>query len=513
MNFVIVKVAKYCILSNMNTNGFKQRGSGVLMHISSLPGPYGIGTLGKNAYQFIDFLREAGQSYWQILPVCPTSYGDSPYQSFSTFAGNPYFIDFELLEKDGLISKSDYEGIDWGSNKSYVDYGLLYVKRHELFAKIQEYFEKNTPADYKAFCKKNAWWLNDFALFMAVKDAHNGVAFLEWEDDIRMREEKAVKEWTKKCARRIEYYKMLQYLFFKQWNDLRAYAAKNDIKIIGDIPIYVAADSADVWTHPENFKLNKKRVPVEVAGCPPDAFTELGQLWGNPVYNWKQHKADGYGWWKQRLKASLEIYDILRIDHFRGFESFYTIKYGMPDAKLGQWRKGPGAGLFKEVKNEFGEVPIIAEDLGFMTDEVRAMLKKCAFPGMKVVQFGFDGTADNAYLPDNYPENSIVYTGTHDNDTILGWTETGSPNEVENAMKYLKVAEKADIREAMMKAALNSKSFVCVLTMQDLIGLGHEARMNTPSTVGDNWKWRATEKQITKKIVAWLKKATEEAGR
>jgi 4-alpha-glucanotransferase len=497
----------------MNTNGFKQRGSGVLMHISSLPGPYGIGTLGKNAYQFIDFLREAGQSYWQILPVCPTSYGDSPYQSFSTFAGNPYFIDFELLEKDGLISKSDYEGIDWGSNKSYVDYGLLYVKRHELFAKIQEYFEKNTPADYKAFCKKNAWWLNDFALFMAVKDAHNGIAFLEWEDDIRMREEKAVKEWTKKCARRIEYYKMLQYLFFKQWNDLRAYAAKNDIKIIGDIPIYVAADSADVWTHPENFKLNKKRVPVEVAGCPPDAFTELGQLWGNPVYNWKQHKADGYGWWKQRLKASLEIYDILRIDHFRGFESFYTIKYGMPDAKLGVWRKGPGANLFKEVKNEFGDVPIIAEDLGFMTDEVRAMLKKCAFPGMKVVQFGFDGTADNAYLPDNYPENSIVYTGTHDNDTILGWTETGSPNEVENAMKYLKVEEKADVREAMMKAALNSKSFVCVLTMQDLIGLGHEARMNTPSTVGDNWKWRATEKQITKKIAAWLKKATEEAGR
>ena len=497
----------------MDTKGFKQRGSGVLMHISSLPGPYGIGTLGKNAYQFIDFLREAGQSYWQILPVCPTSYGDSPYQSFSTFAGNPYFIDFELLEKDGLISKSDYEGIDWGSNKSYVDYGLLYVKRHELFAKIQEYFEKNTPADYKAFCKKNAWWLNDFALFMAVKDAHNGIAFLEWEDDIRMREEKAVKEWTKKCAHRIEYYKMLQYLFFKQWNDLRAYAAKNDIKIIGDIPIYVAADSADVWTHPENFKLNKKRVPVEVAGCPPDAFTELGQLWGNPVYNWKQHKADGYGWWKQRLKASLEIYDILRIDHFRGFESFYTIKYGMPDAKLGVWRKGPGANLFKEVKNEFGDVPIIAEDLGFMTDEVRAMLKKCAFPGMKVVQFGFDGTADNAYLPDNYPENSIVYTGTHDNDTILGWTETGSPNEVENAMKYLKVEEKADVREAMMKAALNSKSFVCVLTMQDLIGLGHEARMNTPSTVGDNWKWRATEKQITKKIAAWLKKATEEAGR
>ena len=497
----------------METKGFKQRGSGVLMHISSLPGPFGIGTLGTNAYKFIDFLKEAEQAYWQILPVCPTSYGDSPYQSFSTFAGNPYFIDFELLEKDGLLSKADYEKINWGDNKSYVDYGLLYIKRHELFAKLQDNFEKKTPADYKAFCKKNAFWLEDYALFMAVKDAHNGVAFLEWEEDIRMRQPAAVKKWTKLCQRRMEYYKMLQYLFFKQWNALRDYAAKNDIRIIGDIPIYVAADSADVWTHPELFKLNKKCVPLEVAGCPPDAFTELGQLWGNPVYNWKEHKASGYAWWKQRLKASLEIYDILRIDHFRGFESFYTIKYGMPDAKLGLWRKGPGAALFAEVKKEFGEVPIIAEDLGFMTDEVRKMLKKCGFPGMKVVQFGFDGSEDNSYLPENYTENCIVYTGTHDNDTILGWTETGSENEVKNAMKYLKVESKEEVGPAMMKAALESKAFVCILTMQDLIGLGHEGRMNTPSTVGDNWKWRATEKQITKKIAAWLKKASADAGR
>ena len=497
----------------METKGFKERGSGVLMHISSLPGPYGIGTLGESAYKFVDFLKEAGQSYWQILPVCPTSYGDSPYQSFSTFAGNPYFIDFDLLEKDGLLSKADYEGIDWGSNEKYVDFGLLYIKRHELFAKIQNYFEKNTPADYEAFCTKNAYWLDDFALFMAVKDAHNGVAFLEWEEDIRMRKPAALEKWTKQCGRRIEYYKMLQYLFFKQWNQLRAYAAKNDIRIIGDIPIYVAADSADVWTHPENFMLDKKGVPVEVAGCPPDAFTALGQLWGNPVYNWKQHKASGYAWWKQRIKACLEIYDILRIDHFRGFESFYSIKYGSPDAKKGKWRKGPNADLFNEVKKEFGELPIIAEDLGFMTDEVREMLKECGFPGMKVVQFAFDGTEDNGYLPDNNPVNSIVYTGTHDNETILGWTESCSENELKNAMEYFKVEEKADIREAMMLSALNSKAFVCVLTMQDLIGLGHEARMNTPSTVGENWKWRATSEQISKKIAAWLKEASGKAGR
>ena len=497
----------------METKGFKERGSGVLMHISSLPGPYGIGTLGESAYKFVDFLKEAGQSYWQILPVCPTSYGDSPYQSFSTFAGNPYFIDFDLLVKDGLLSKSDYEGIDWGSNEKYVDYGLLYIKRHELFAKIQNYFEKKTPADYKAFCDKNAFWLEDFALFMAVKDAHNGVAFLEWEEDIRMREPAAVEKWTKQCARRIEYYNMLQYLFFKQWADLRAYAAKKDIRIIGDIPIYVAADSADVWTHPENFVLDKKGVPVEVAGCPPDAFTALGQLWGNPVYNWEQHKATGYAWWKQRIKACLEIYDILRIDHFRGFESFYTIKYGMPDAKKGEWRKGPNADLFNEVKKEFGNVPIIAEDLGFMTDEVREMLKECGFPGMKVVQFAFDGSEDNGYLPDNNPVNSIVYTGTHDNETILGWTESCSETELKNALEYFKVEEKADIREAMMLSALNSKAFVCVLTMQDLIGLGHEARMNTPSTVGENWKWRATSDQINEKIAAWLKDRTMAAGR
>ncbi len=497
----------------MNTKGFKQRGSGVLMHISSLPGPYGIGTLGKSAYKFIDFLKEAGQTYWQILPVCPTSYGDSPYQSFSTFAGNPYFIDFDLLEKDGFISKSDYEGIDWGSSERSIDYGLLYVKRHELFAKVQKYFEKNIPADYEDFCKKNAFWLEDFALFMSVKDAHNGVAFLEWEEDIRMREEKALSEWTKKCQHRIDYYKMLQYLFFRQWNALRSYASEKDIRIIGDIPIYVAADSADVWTHPENFMLDENCIPLEVAGCPPDAFTELGQLWGNPVYNWEQHKADGYSWWKQRLKASLEIYDILRIDHFRGFESFYTIKYGLPDAKKGQWRKGPGAELFAEVKKEFGEVPIIAEDLGFMTEEVRAMLKECGYPGMKLVQFAFDGSEDNDYLPDRNPENSIVYTGTHDNETILGWAENSPEAEVENALEYFKLEDKTDLREAMMLSALNCKSFVCILTMQDLIGLGHEARMNTPSTVGENWKWRALDSEITKDIADWLKAATESSNR
>lgn len=492
---------------------FKQRGSGVLMHISSLPGPFGIGTLGKNAYKFIDFLAKAGQSYWQILPVCPTGYGNSPYQSFSTFAGNPYFIDFDLLKKDGLLAKKDYEGIDWGSDPTSADFGLLYVRRNELFEKLQNNFEKKIPADYKAFCRKNKFWLEDFALFMAVKDAHNGASFMDWEKDIRLREEEAVKAWSKKCQRRIEYYKMLQYLFFKQWKDLRAYAASKDIKIIGDIPIYVSADSADVWTHPENFLLSKKGVPLEVAGCPPDAFTDKGQLWGNPVYNWKALKEDGYGWWKQRIKSSLEIYDILRIDHFRGFESFYCIKYGAEDAKNGKWRKGPGVDLFREVEKALGKVPIIAEDLGYLTPKVHKMLRDCGFPGMKVIQFAFGGDDTNTYLPHNIPENSIVYTGSHDNDPINGWVASCSPAELDHAMKYFKLTDKTQMRETMMKAALESKAFVCILTMQDLIGLGHEARMNFPSSVGENWKWRATEEQITAEQAAWLKKASKAAGR
>ena len=497
----------------MSNTQFKKRAGGVLMHISSLPGPYGIGTLGKNAYKFIDFLSKAGQSYWQILPVCPTSYGDSPYQSFSTFAGNPYFIDFDLLVKDGLISKSDYKNICWGEDDTKVDYGLLYVKRHELFAKIQTNFENNIPADYKEFCKKNAFWLKDYALFMAIKDAHNGASFLDWEEDIRMRKPEAVKEWTKKSSSRIEYYQILQYLFFKQWHLLKEYAAEKNIKIIGDIPIYVAADSADVWTHPENFLLNKKCVPKEVAGCPPDAFTDKGQLWGNPVYNWKQLKADGYAWWIQRIKASLQIYDILRIDHFRGFESFYTIKYGSSDAKNGKWRKGPGVELFKTIEAKLGKVPIIAEDLGFLTEKVHKMLRECGFPGMKVIQFAFDGNPDNSYLPKNNPENSIVYTGSHDNEPINGWIETASPQELENAMKYFELKDKSKLREAMMNAALQSKAFVCILTMQDLIGLGIGTRMNTPSSVGLNWKWRATENQITPDISKWLKAASKAAGR
>ena len=371
-------------------NILNKRSNGVLMHISSLPGNTGIGTLGKPAYDFVDFLKKSSQTYWQILPICPTSYGDSPYQSFSTFAGNPYFIDFELLVGQDFLQKKDYENIIWGSDETQVDYGLLYEQRHKIFSIIQKNFEKNTPADFESFCKENAFWLDNYSLFMAIKDAHNGVSFLEWEKEIINREEQSLKKWTEKCSDRINYYKILQYLFFAQWNNLKKYANDNGIKIIGDIPIYVAADSADVWSNPEQFMLDENHVPIEVAGCPPDGFSADGQLWGNPVYNWDYMKKDNYSWWKKRLEMSLKNYDVLRIDHFRGFDSYYCIPFGDTTAKNGVWKKGPGTALFEEIKKCYGELPIIAEDLGFLTDSVRQMLKDVGYPGMKVLQFAFD---------------------------------------------------------------------------------------------------------------------------
>lgn len=484
-------------------NILNKRSNGVLMHISSLPGNTGIGTLGKPAYDFVDFLKKSSQTYWQILPICPTSYGDSPYQSFSTFAGNPYFIDFELLVGQGFLQKKDYENISWGSDETQVDYGLLYEQRHKLFSIIQKNFEKNTPADFESFCKENAFWLDNYSLFMAIKDAHNGVSFLEWEKEIINREEQSLKKWTEKCSDRINYYKILQYLFFAQWNNLKKYANDNGIKIIGDIPIYVAADSADVWSSPEQFMLDENHIPTEVAGCPPDGFSADGQLWGNPVYNWDYMKKDNYSWWKKRLEMSLKNFDVLRIDHFRGFDSYYCIPFGDTTAKNGVWKKGPGTALFEEIKKCYGELPIIAEDLGFLTDSVRQMLKDVGYPGMKVLQFAFDSRENSDYLPHSYSKNSVVYTGTHDNDTVIGWTSSAPAEDYSNAKKYLRTNDK-NFPTEMMLAAIESVSNTCILCMQDLIGLDGSARMNTPSTVGNNWKWRATQNQITENISEFL---------
>lgn len=477
-------------------NELKKRASGVLMHISSLPGKYGIGTMGKEARAFVDRLAASGQSYWQILPVGPTSFGDSPYQSFSTFAGNPYFIDPEILCSEGFLFSDEIENESWGSDELNVDYGLLYEKRGKMFRSVYEHFSKNIPADFENFCRENAFWLEDYALFMAIKDEHGGKAFGTWEDGIKRREESALCDWKKKCVRGTEYYKMLQYFFFKQWNSLKKYANDCGIKIIGDIPIYVSADSSDVWASPDQFCLDKNYNPVEVAGCPPDGFSETGQLWGNPVYNWDLMEKDNYSWWKKRVEMSLKIYDILRIDHFRGFDSYYCIPFGSPDARNGKWRTGPGMKLFRALASSLGEMPIIAEDLGFLTDSVKALLKDSGFPGMKLLQFAFDSREQSDYIPYKYDKNCVVYTGTHDNDTILGWSKTASPEDVKTAMTYLRVNNADSLRCEMMIAALSSVANTCVLTMQDLIGLGSEARMNTPSTLGTNWKWRASSEQL-----------------
>ena len=487
----------------------QKRTSGVLMHVSSLPSDFGIGTLGKCAYEFVDFLKSAGQTYWQILPIHPTGFGASPYQSFSSFAGNPFFIDLDLIVKSGLLKKEDFENIDFGSDPARVDYEKLEKGREEVFSILFENFKDNIPQDFARFCNASAHWLDSYALFMAVKDAHSGAPFYLWEEGIRRREKNAVSLWNQKCADRVLYYKMLQYFFFKQWTALKKYANQNGIYIIGDMPIYVSGDSADVWANPKQFNLDKNYLPIEVAGCPPDAFSEDGQLWGNPVYNWKYMRLDGYKFWIRRLRAGFCNYDVLRIDHFRGFESYYCIPYGSQNAKNGVWRKGPDMHFFKAVKKALNNPPIIAEDLGFLTEDVYKMLKNSGYPGMKVLQFAFDSREESDYLPHRYTQNSVVYTGTHDNDTIIGWTHSANGEDVEYAMRYLGAKSRDELREKMMIAAMASVSDTCILTMQDLIGLGGEGRMNTPSTLGQNWQWRALKEQINSSSAGFLRYYSE----
>ena len=465
------------------------RTSGILMPIFSLPSKGGIGTLGKEAYRFVDFLKKSGQSWWQILPLNPTNYGDSPYQSFSSYAGNIYFIDPEQLIDDGLLNVDEFLSFDFGNDSGTIDYGKLYENRIKLLKIAFERFTVNE--EYKIFCKENAFWLDEFALFMAIKNSHNDIAWEEWEHELRVRDVNAIDTIKKEHKNVLDFYRFTQYEFSKQWFRLKQYANDNGIGIIGDIPIYVAYDSADVWSEPEQFQLDKDLKPKAVAGCPPDAFSEDGQLWGNPLYDWHFMKKDGFSWWKRRLGYALKLYDMVRIDHFRGFEAYWAIPYGDKTAKGGKWLKGPNMALFNEFKREFGNnLPIIAEDLGFLTPEVHKMLKKSGFPGMKVLQFAFTADVDSDYLPHNYVKNCVVYTGTHDNDTIIGWADSADKADLDMAKKYLHLDEEEGINWAMMRAALMSVGEICILTMQDIIGLGTQARINIPSTVGGNWQWR-----------------------
>ena len=482
------------------------RASGILMPVFSLPGPFGIGTLGKEAFAFVDFLADAKQTYWQILPIGPTGYGDSPYQSFSAFAGNPYFIDYRLLADVGLLTADE---VPAARPVGPIDYGALYNERPVILKKAADRLLAAPSPSYEAFCEAQSFWLEDYALFMAVKAEQGQAGLADWPDDLRCRQPEAIAEAKAALAESIGYYKTVQFFFYTQWNALKAYANSKGIKLVGDIPIYVSPDSSDLWTHPELFQTDGQMHLTQVAGCPPDAFAADGQLWGNPLYDWPVHKATGFAWWKQRMKHATSIYDVVRIDHFRGFESYWSVPFGAPDSSFGRWAKGPGSDVFDAVAEHLGELPIIAEDLGFMTPEVIAMREHTGFPGMKILQFGFDSEGDSLDLPHHYVANTVAYVGTHDNETAMGWfKDTATPDVREKAMRYLALGPGETVAQGCNRAIAASVSDTCIFRMQDLLGLDNSARTNTPSTVGKNWRWRMLPEAITPEVEAELSDLT-----
>lgn len=478
------------------------RQSGILLHISSLPSPFGIGTFGKEAYAFVDFLKRAKQKYWQILPLGPTSMGDSPYSSFSTFAGNAYFIDLDALCYDGLLDKSEYENVFWGESSSKVDYPVLFNNRYIILRKAYARFcERNANDDFNCFCADEADWLEDYALFMSLKETNCGRSWHEWETAFRLREPEAITAALSQYEEDIRFWKFVQFEFYAQWRKLKEYANRNGVEFIGDLPIYVAGDSADVWANPELFDLDENRVPRFVAGCPPDCFSQTGQLWGNPVYNWQEHKNTGYAWWIKRLHACFTRYDLLRIDHFRGFAGYYAIPYGDPTAKNGEWRKGPSLELFDTAKKQLERFPVIAEDLGYLTPDVYELLEGCGFPGMKVLEFAFGANdADNDNLPHNIKKNSVIYCGTHDNMPVKEWIDTISDEDRKKCLSYMGLDNTEGFTYKFIKLALRSVANLAVINFQDYLELGKGARMNEPSTTSGNWQWRAEEKDINDEL-------------
>lgn len=491
------------------------RKSGILLPIASLPSKYGIGAFSKEAYEFVDALEEAGQSLWQILPLGPTGYGDSPYQSFSTFAGNPYFIDLDELVKEGVLLEEECNSYDWGDSDEYIDYEKIYLSRFKILSKAYKRSNINDDKRFKEYCEKNKWWLHDYTLYMSIKDSFDGKSWIEWDSDIRSRKEEAISKYEQKLKEEIETYKYLQYIFSKQWNRLKDYANRKGISIIGDIPIYVALDSSDTWANPELFQLNKDSIPTAVAGCPPDGFSETGQLWGNPLYYWEYHKNTNYEWWIKRIEYSFNLYDVVRIDHFRGFDEYYSIPYGNLTAVNGSWEKGPGIDLFKYIKKSLGNIDIIAEDLGFLTESVNKLLKDTGYPGMKVLQFAFDSREDSDYLPHNYSRNCVVYTGTHDNSTVCGWYKELNEEDKIMSINYMnnKYTKDNEIHWDFICLAMRSIADTCIIPLQDYLGLGDEARINIPSTVGNNWTWRMKKNCLSKKMTKKINMLTKLYGR
>ena len=483
------------------------RSSGVLMHITSLPGPYGIGTMGKSAYAFVDFLAEAGQTYWQILPLTPTGFGNSPYQSFSTFAGNINLIDLDALVEEGLLKKEELEEICWGSNEEKVTFGMLGENRRKVFKAAFRRFTGGS--DYEAFCRDNAHWLPDFALFMALKYRHSGEPWYQWEPELKLRREEALTKAREELAEELRLYYFVQYLFYKQWDALHRYAGESGICIIGDVPIYVPLDSVEVWTRPELFQLDEELTPTAVAGCPPDAFSADGQLWGNPLYRWERHKQDDYNWWIQRLGAAGKWYDMIRIDHFRGFESYWSIPYGDTTAGRGKWVKGPDIDFIRALQEQLPELMFIAEDLGYLTEEVRQLRDASGYPGMKVLQFAFDPREPSNYLPHTYTSNAVCYTGTHDNLTMRQWFETVGSEGVQWAREYMRLTEEEGYVWGTIRTAMATVCDLCIIQMQDLLNLDGNSRMNHPGTLSDcNWTWRMKDGIITQCLSERLRQLT-----
>lgn len=493
-----------------------KRGAGILMPVSSLPSPGGIGTFGKAAYEFADALKKAGQGYWQVLPLGPTGFGDSPYQSFSAFAGNPYFIDLDILEEERLLTRAEIDACPWGEAAGEVSYDVLYDHRFELLKKA---FQRSGHRETEQFCRfvrEQEHWLSDYCLYMALKRRFDQKAWTDWDEDIRFRRPEALSRYRKELAQEMDYWSFLQFKFEEQWSKLKQYVRSLSISVIGDIPIYVAADSADVWSNPGLFQLDKETLlPIEVSGVPPDAFSDLGQLWGNPLYDWKIMEDDGFDWWKRRMAASARRYDVVRIDHFIGVVQYYAIPYGAEDARNGRWRTGPGKKLTDAIGAVLEDNRIIAEDLGIYSPPVKELLKETGYPGMKILEFAFSGDRMNEHLPHCYEPNSVVYGGTHDNETLSGFFKEGErgPGELSYACGYLGTEDRDQLAEQVFRTAYASVASVALFQMQDVLRLGNEARMNTPGTVGKNWRWRMLPGQFGGREIQHLAFLTDIYGR
>ncbi|MBD2211036.1 4-alpha-glucanotransferase [Calothrix sp. FACHB-156] len=493
------------------------RSSGILLHPTSFPSRFGIGDLGLEAYRFIDFLKDSYQQYWQVLPLGPTGYGNSPYMSYSAMAGNPLLISPEKLLKDDLLTEEDFANLP-AFPLHKVDFEPIVPIKNALLQKACENFHtKSTSIQQKKFadfCDRKAYWLDDYALFMAIKDTQNGASWHTWEPEVAKRQPEALDRVRRQLTQEIFYYKFIQYEFFQQWSELKTYANKHGIDIIGDIPIYVAHDSADVWANPNIFCLDEETgEAAQMAGVPPDYFSATGQLWGNPVYNWEELQKQDFKWWLQRFEAMLDYVDIIRIDHFRGFEAYWSVPQGEETAINGEWVEAPGEAFFETIRQKLGKLPVLAEDLGVITPEVEALRDKFEFPGMKVLQFAFGSDPGNPFLPFNYPRNAVVYTGTHDNDTTIGWFNQAGDWEKENLLLYLGCVSPEGIHWDLIRLALSSIANQAILPLQDILGLGGEARMNFPSVAEGNWEWRYQENALTKELSHKLKRLTTLYGR